>query len=306
MMKFLKITVVLILLASLGITCNKKPENTIVESVQTGSVTILVDESLLPVIQDEVEIFESRFEAKITLLPKSEAEVIQALMKDSSRIAILARKLTTDEYNSFQARKIKPEQARFAIDAIALISNRNTKDTVVALEEVIGLLQQKAQTTIKGLVFDNPNSSTARSFNALAGIKAFPSKGVFSYKTNDEVIKYVSENSGMIGVVGLNWINNPTPGMKQYIDKINVLSVKGKSTNSANFPSQNDIAEGKYPLARDLYIVNCQGFVGLGQGFSSFLTGEPGQRIILKAGLVPVNTPGRKISIRNDIENNKK
>src|SRR6218665_3367074 len=282
-MKFLKITVVLLLLVFLGITCNKKKENTTIESVQTGNITMLVDETLLPVIQDEVEIFESRFDAKITLLPKSETEIIIDLMQDNSKVAIMARKLTTEEFNNFQSRKIKPEQARFAIDAIALIAKKNTK----------------------GLVFDNPNSSTARLFNQLAGFTVFPSNGIFSFKTNDEVIKYVSENNGMIGVVGLNWINNPTPAMKQYLDKINVLSIIGNSKNSANFPSQNDIAEGKYPLARDLYIVNCQGFVGLGQGFSTFLTGESGQRIILKAGLVPVNTPGRKILVRNDIENNK-
>jgi len=305
-MKFLKITVVLLLLVFLGITCNKKKENTTIESVQTGNITMLVDETLLPVIQDEVEIFESRFDAKITLLPKSETEIIIDLMQDNSKVAIMARKLTTEEFNNFQSRKIKPEQARFAIDAIALIANKNTKDTIVALKDIINLLQQKPQKNIKGLVFDNPNSSTARLFNQLAGITVFPSNGIFSFKTNDEVIKYVSENNGMIGVVGLNWINNPTPAMKQYLDKINVLSIIGNSKNSANFPSQNDIAEGKYPLARDLYIVNCQGFVGLGQGFSTFLTGESGQRIILKAGLVPVNTPGRKILVRNDIENNKK
>jgi hypothetical protein len=31
------------------------------------------------------------------------------------------------------------------------------------------------------------------------------------------------------------------------------------------------IAEGKYPLARDLYIVNCQGYSGLGMGFAHLL-----------------------------------
>lgn len=305
-MKIFKVVTLLVALVFLGITCSKKVETDNTETVRKGKTTILVDETLLPVIQDEVEIFESQNDAKITLLPKSEAEVIQALMKDSSSIAILARKLTTDEFNNFQSKKIKPEQARFAVDAIALVTNKNTQDTTVVLQDVISFLQQKPQANIKGLVFDNSNSSTARHFNALASITAFPTNGVFSYKTNDEVIKYVSENNGMIGIVGLNWINNPTPGMKKYLDKINVLSVKGKSSDSFNFPSQNDIAEGKYPLARDLYIVNCQGFVGLGQGFSSFLTGESGQRIVLKAGLVPVNTPGRKILIRNDIENNKK
>jgi phosphate transport system substrate-binding protein len=42
-------------------------------------------------------------------------------------------------------------------------------------------------------------------------------------------------------------------------------------------PSQNNLAEGTYPLARDLYIINCQGYSGLGMGFASFVAGDIGQ-----------------------------
>ncbi len=59
--------------------------------------------------------------------------------------------------------------------------------------------------------------------------------------------------------------------------------------------------EVKYPLARDLFIINCQGYSGLGMGFASFIAGEIGQRIVLKSGLLPVRTPGRKLKIRNQI-----
>jgi phosphate transport system substrate-binding protein len=80
-----------------------------------------------------------------------------------------------------------------------------------------------------------------------------------------------------------------------YLKNINVLSVKvGKNDYFA--PSQNNLAEGTYPLARDLYIINCQGYSGLGMGFASFVAGDIGQRIILKSGLLPIRTPGRKIS----------
>jgi phosphate transport system substrate-binding protein len=51
-----------------------------------------------------------------------------------------------------------------------------------------------------------------------------------------------------------------------------------------------------------LYIINCQGYDGLGIGFASFIAGETGQRIILKSGLAPMREPSRNISIRNKIE----
>jgi len=295
-----------VLLASvLVITCKKQESAHSNESINSGSATILVDETLTPIIEDQVQIFENKHGAKITLESKSEAEAIQKLVNDTSQIAILTRKLHPNEEQLFENKKIIPKITKIATDAIALISNKRSKDTVVDLQDVIAFMRQQPS-KIKGLVFDNPNSSTARYINELAGVKKFPEKDVFSFKTNDELIKYISENDGIIGVVGINWINNPQPQMRTYIENINVLSVKGISSNSYTFPSQNNIAEGIYPLARDLYVVNCQGYAGLGMGFASFITSEIGQRIMLKAGLVPVNTPGRRLHIRNDLENNQK
>jgi phosphate transport system substrate-binding protein len=96
------------------------------------------------------------------------------------------------------------------------------------------------------------------------------------------------------------------PVMQKFVDNVNVLSIKSKTDNNFYAPSQNNIAEGKYPLARDLYIINAQGYSGLGMGFGSFVAGDIGQRIILKSGLLPVRVPGRKIYIRNEIINEKK
>lgn len=284
----------------LVVACNQKEAP--IDTILKGEMTLLVDETLLPIVQEEIEIFESEYqEATIKIESKSEAEVIQILANDTSRVAILARKLNPQEEKIFKAKKITPKVTRFATDAIALIANKNTKDTLIDLQSVLSILQQKAQPGIKGLVFDNPNSSTASYLNSLAGVSGFPKNGVFSFNTNEETIKYVAENDGIIGVVGLNWLYNPSASLKPYVNKLNILSVRGKSGGYV-YPSQNDIAEGKYPLARDLYIVNCQGYPGLGMGLGAFIMGQTGQRIILKSGLVPAKAPARKILIRQEIE----
>ena len=142
--------------------------------------------------------------------------------------------------------------------------------------------------------------------NSLAGIQSIPEKGVYSFKTNEEVIKFVAQNNGMVGVLGVNWLFQPMPEMQKYVDKVNVLSVKGLSGPNYYAPTQNNIAEGKYALARDLYVVNGQGYSGLGMGFASFVAGDIGQRIILKSGLLPIKIPGRRINVRRGINNDKK
>ena len=279
------------------IYCNNKPENN-GETILKGKITILVDESLLPIISDQVQVFESVYDAKVTLNAKSETEVLQALIKDSSKVAILSKKLSKQDSLSFANKKIFAKQTPFATDAIAVIINKKSNDTLINLQDVVDFMKGNSSGTIKGLVFDNPNSSTIRQMNVLSGLQSNPANGVFSFKTNEEVIKYVSENNGMIGFVGVNWLMQPTANIDKFKQNINILSVKGIGQKQYFYPSQNNLAEKTYPLARDLYIINCQAYAGLGMGFASFITSERGQRIILKSGLLPYKVPTRIISIR--------
>lgn len=283
----------------LVVMCNKKEDK---ESILEGKATVFTDETLKPIIEDQILVFESEYNAKINLVSKSEGEVVNSLVGGSANIAILSRQLTENELKAFEKKKIIPKTTKFATDAIALITKKGGNDTLIALADVFDFLRGKNVAGIKGLVFDNPNSSTMRQLTDLAGVKTTDVKNVYSFSNNAEAIKYIAENDGMIGIIGLNWLSQPTPDMQPYIDKIAIMSVKGKGSKYI-FPSQNNIAEGTYPLARHLFVVNCQGFSGLGMGFASFVAGERGQRIILKSGLLPTHMPGRKIVIKTS--NNK-
>jgi phosphate transport system substrate-binding protein len=298
---------ILVFVSILFVMCNQKEQtNNDKESILKGSTTIFVDETLTPIIEDQVAVFESTYDAKIKIVSKSEIELVNNLFKEKASIAIMTRNLTLNENKIFEQKKITPKITKFATDAIAFISNKSNNDTLIELKNVLAFMKGQPNSSIKGLVFDNPNSSSVRYMNELAGIKAVPTKGVYSFKTNQEVIKFVAQNDGMIGVVGVNWLTQPMPIMQEYVDKVNILSVKSLTSSNFYSPTQNNIAEGKYPLARDLYIINAQGYSGLGMGFASFVAGDIGQRIILKSGLLPVRVPGRKINIRNEISNEKK
>lgn len=291
----------------LFVTCNQKSKNdSNTETILKGSIEITVDETVKPIVEDQVAVFEGTYyDAKVSIKPKSEAELINDLLNEKTKVVITTRDLTQKEKDKFAKLKVNPRVTPFATDAIAFISNKSNNDTLIALKTVMDFIKGMPNPKIKGLVFDNPNSSTVRFMKSLAHVKDMPVEGVFSLKTNEEVIKFVSENEGMIGIVGVNWLSQPSPEMKNIIQKLNVLSVKGLNSNKYYSPTQNDIAEQKYPLARELYIINCQGYSGLGTGFASFIAGDIGQRIVLKSGLMPIRTPGRKLQIRNKIINDK-
>lgn len=303
MKKYLKYIVILpIVILGFVFSCAKKDPNapksdTIIE----GKTSILVDETLMPIIEDQLAVFESDYNAKITLLPQSEKESILSLTNGKADIVVLSRELNKEEQSFFKQKKIVPRSTPLAIDALAFIKSKKSKDTIIAIKDVVDFIKGN-KNSIKGLVFDNPNSSTVRYLCKLAGVNSLPQENIFSFKTNEDVIKYIAENDGMIGVVGINWLCQPKPEMQKYVDLVTILSVKSTNSNDYIYPSQDNIAKRKYPLARVLYAVNCQGYDGLGMGFASFIAGEKGQRIILKSGLAPMREPSRNIRIRNQIE----
>ena len=273
------------------------------ESYTSGREQILVDESFAPIIEDQAFLFQSTYpKAKLDLVLKSEVELLNLFLSDSIQVAIISRLLEEDERKYFESKNIKIRVNRFAIDGIALISHNSSKYVNVDVSEIIKILKGEPS-ALQSLVFDNANSSTVRYFKELASIDKLPSTGIYALKSNADVIKYVNDNPGSIGVVGVNWMVQPPVELESIVGDLKILGVKnvaGQAGSDAYYkPNQNDIALGMYPLIRSLYVVNCEGGAGLGTGFASFIAGERGQRIVLKSGLLPDSIPSREINVVN-------
>ena len=297
---------VLVLFLCVVLACNKnqdtKPAD-IEETLTSGELTVLVDNTAQPIVEDVLAVFHSVYNrANIIQVNKTENEIVRALIQDSATVAVLPRQLTPQEEEHFKRMKVTPRITHFATDAIALISNRKAADTIIELEEVLKVLRGESSARIKSLVFDNPNSSTVQYLLKLADVKAVPAKNVYSLKSNEEVIKYVHDNAGAIGIVGVNWLLQPPQSLTKYVENITVLAVDNVKvkTSAKKFykPSQSNIAAGLYPLTRKLYLLNYQGRQGLGMGFATYLNAREGQRIILKSGLLPTDIPTREVDVQ--------
>lgn len=303
--------ILIVLLFFFGLTSCKKKEDLAPELMKETSVagitTILVDETVFPVVEDLATVFESEYKrAKIKLISKSETEILNMINQDEARIAILARDLDTTEVTFYNTQKqVYPRRTEFAVDAITFIVNKSTKDSVLSQKDIADVLQGKQNTKVKTLVFDNPNSSNLRDLKKMANVTELPRTGVFSMNSNKEVVKYVTENEGAVGVIGVNWLLQPSEDLAPYVGKVKVLgveNVKVKEKNKYIKPNQTNIADGSYPVTRKIFLLNFQGSAGLGMGFASYIAGDKGQRIILKSGLVPKRFPSREISVRDKVE----
>ncbi|MEJ6981654.1 substrate-binding domain-containing protein [Pedobacter sp. P351] len=270
------------------------------QSATVGTTKILVDDSFAPIIEDQYIVFDSSYpRAKIDLVYKPEIQLLNLLLTDSIDVAIMSRKLLAHEARFYESRDVIIRTNHIATDAIALITRQPASDSTITIDEIKAIMRGKSS---KSLVFDNPSSSTVRYLKELAEIKNLPARGVYALSSNAEVIKYVHNNPGTIGVIGYNWIKQPTKELEPIVEKLKIMSVKNSPglAGSDQFyePTQNNIALGLYPLCRELYIINCQGGSGVGTGFAAFLASERGQRIMLKAGLLPDSIPTREVIIR--------
>lgn len=280
---------------------NKSNQASVEETAVSGSTQIVVDESLAPIVQDQYDVFSNSYQsATIKFIFQPENKLLSTFLSNQVNIAIMTRALLPQEAKVFESKKIKIRMNRFAVDAIALVANKGTGDSTITVDELIATMQGKSK-RVK-LVFDNANSSTVRYLKELAKVSQLPTSGIYALNSNAEVIKYVHNNKGALGVIGVNWIKSPGSDVRELVKDIRILKVrnlKGLPGGDAFYkPSQSNLALGVYPLSRNLYIINCQGTPGLGTGFASFLASERGQRIVLKSGLLPDSLPSREIFIK--------
>lgn len=307
-MKRIYILIVLgIITTGFFLACKNNASNGEIEETSTsGTLTLYVDNTVQPIAEDVIAVFESVYtRANITQVNKTETEIVNALLSDTAQVAIMTRKLTEQEERHFKEKKIEPKVTEFAVDAIALIVNERTQDSIIDLEEVLKVLRGEESEKVSKLVFDNQNSSTVQFLLKKAGVETASAKNVYSLKTNQEVIKYINDNAGAVGIVGVNWLVQPSPQIKEYVNNIKVLAVSNTDADTGEKkyfkPSQSDIATGFYPLTRKVYVLNYQGKDGLGTGFAIYISAHEGQRIILKSGLMPVEIPTRDIEVRNEL-----
>lgn len=285
-------------------SCGEKTSGEPEENLTSGTATLYVDNSVLPVVEDVAAVFKSRYpQVNLKTIGLPETDIIRFMLADSARIVVLTRKLTADEESNFRKRKITAKINEFASDAVAVVAQKNG-DTVIDLQEILKVFQGKPS-KVSRIVFDSPDSGTVKFLMEKAGVKMLPKQNIYALKNNAQVLEYVKNNKGAIGVIGLNLLLQPTKDVENLVREIEVLSVSDvknkKADNKAYKPSQSTIAAGSYPLIRKLYVLNYQGIQGLGMGFANYVTSPDGQRIILKSGLLPVTMPTREIEVTNDL-----
>lgn len=284
-----------------------KPEPT--DTPTSGDVNVVIDESFQKLFDSQIFTFEAIYKnAKIHASYLPENEALTRMINDSCKVVVMCRDLTDKERKSFEAKNLFPISTKIAEDAIVLLVNPENTDTTLTVAQVKSILtgkdslwkQLNDKSELEGInvVFDNAGSANARYMrDTLLEGKDF-AKNVFAVKSNNEVIEYVSSHKNAIGFLSVNWISDMDDSTSTNIlKKVKVVAIAKEEGSKPVKAYQAFIKTKEYPFTRDVYMISRQTRAGLGMGFVSFVAGDKGQLMILKAGLIPAIAPVRLVEV---------
>lgn len=301
--------------------CENKKKNT----HSSGIATVICDESFENILSQEIEMFEFHY-PKANIIPyyMDEKSAIDSLMELKTQLIVIPHELTEAHKAKLQLKNRKVFQQRLAVDAIALIVNKDNPQEELTISELNSILigetanwDKLAPSNLKKIqvVFDHKSSSIVKYMeDSVTHGKPFGSE-VYAQNSNKEVIDVVSRNKNAIGIIGVSWI---TPDMRgrsksaaeysqelqkndttalDFNDNIKVLEIRRDDSPFGYKPYQAYIFSGEYPLFRSIYVISTAARGSLPSGFLTFMTGFIGQKIIQNTGVLPAAIQPRMVQV---------
>jgi phosphate transport system substrate-binding protein len=295
----LNFLIISILIGGIFTACKDSSQKTVpADNPNDGTIYISVDESFKPAIEQQILVYQSSSpNAKIIASYKSEVDCFKDLQKDSTRMILVARGLNKLEEDYFTTNLgFKPEDDIVAYDAVAIIVNINSTDTLFTIDKIKKLLNGKTNAPV---IMDGNNATSTVRFLQDSVLRGEPfGRNVVAANGSEAVVETVAKTPNAIGFVGLSWVgNNNEPKQQEQLKKIKLALVECvKCAEKELFakPSQSTITFSQYPLARPLYFVLKENYLGLGTGFKNFMNLERGQLIFRRSFLAPAKMDFKK------------
>lgn len=296
----------------------EKKENT----ATAGTFTMFCDDSFENIMEQEIDVFEYQYpDVHVLARYGTEAEAIDSITSLNTKTIVIPRELTQAEINRIKSKKNLPVvQSRIAVDAIALIVNKDNPCDNISIGELSDILKGTTSNWMDlsphfpdkpiAVLFDNAGSSMVAYMrdSLINGEQLGPNS--YAQGSIAAVLDGVRKDPKAIGVIGVSWL---TPDLREAVpidtlasqlqdetsgasmDEINkqielsgvkVLGLRTVDNPYPYRPFQQNIYNGTYPLTRSIYMITCAPG-GPARGFYSFVTGYIGQKLIMKTGVMP-------------------
>ena len=274
----------------------EKQPQVLSDSLET--LTVYTDEAFYPIVLAESKVFNTlnkKFSVLVSVIPQEAG--IDGLLSGKITCMVSGRSLLTAEKDSIASMQLSPKESPFAQDALAFIMPRHSKDSILTESE----LRNRFLSGYYTLMFDTSGSADLYTFNEWLGNKSLTNAySAGNHKKLFEVIAAPTDGHPLM-VTGSCWISDQEdPAVADRRNSGIILSLRTKDAAGKPYiayPLHSEIADKSYPFVRTLILINLGSTGKAGTAFAAFMRSEPGQKVVLKEGLLPVTMPGREINL---------
>ena len=252
-----------------------------VGTASAESIVIKGSTTVLPVAQAALEAYmKANPGVNISLSGGGSGEGIKALVDKSADIANSSREIKGNEVELAKSKGVNPVETIVAVDAIVPIVNPRNKVANLSIDQLSQIYQGKI-TNWKEVGGDNlqivvvsrdSSSGTFEAWSEMVLHKAKVAPRAQMQASNGAIVQVVSKNRYAIGYIGLGYINR---------------AVKPLTVNGVQATAKTAISK-EFPIARPLYMYTNSQPAGETAKFIRFILSPAGQRLVAKAGYVPL------------------
>jgi phosphate transport system substrate-binding protein len=246
-----------------------------------GNIVIKGSTTVLPIAQATLEAYmKANPGVNISLSGGGSGEGVKALIDKSTDIANSSREIKDNEIALAKSKGVNPVETIVAIDAIVPIVNPKNKVKNLSVDQLSQIYQGKI-TNWKEVGGDDlqivvvSRDSSSGTFEAWAEMvlhKAKVTPRAQMQASNGAIVQAISKNKYAIGYIGIGYINKA----------VIALTVNGVQATAKTASSK------EYPVARPLYMYTNGQPTGETAKFIKFVLSPAGQKLVAKAGFVPL------------------
>jgi len=276
----------------LGACKKEAPKGRVQTISRTDTIFVASDSSQYQILNSLINVYEALNPIrKVIPIYTREKKLYDYIRSNKVDVIIRSYLLTASEKQDIETRKLNPKIHPFWTDGLAIIAADDFNKQNLKEEELTAVLTNRS--TAFHVIVDNSNTST---YDLIYDKYAVNKEqiNVYAAGSEDSVISAVRRRSDYVGLISSSYF---TVDQQTLPEGVKLLGLIPSGQQNAEYPFQDQLYNEVYPLARQVYGINVGAKQSSGSAFASFVLSDRGQRIILKAGLLPAKIPPRTIEL---------
>lgn len=258
-----------------------------------GSIVIKGSDTMVNLSQAWAEAFMKKNpNASISVTGGGSGTGVAAFLNGTCDIANSSRPMSAREIDQAKQRNVLPKATTAALDGLAIAVHSSNSLDSIAMPDIAGIFSGKITDWAK--VGASPGKIVALSRESNSGTHVYFKEHVLNngqygapvlfMPSTKSIQQEISTNARAIGYGGEAYFKKK-PNLK-------ILPVAAKKGGTPVYPSNENVANKKYPISRGLYMYTAGSPRGLAGEFIKFTLSPEGQQIVQQIGYVPLPRRG--------------